>query len=53
MVGLLVGGCRCVMSLCDNDMTFDLVIVTLFFESCLGNLIICKLWEVDTWLGCW
>ena len=29
MVGMLVRGCRCAMSWCDLDLTFDLAIVTL------------------------
>ena len=36
MVGTLVGGCRFAMSLCDLDLTFDLVIVTLSLKPCLG-----------------
>ena len=32
LVGTLVGGCRCAMSLCDLDLTFDLSVVTLTFN---------------------
>ena len=32
MVGKLVGGCRCAMSWCDLDLTFDLVVVTLTYK---------------------
>ena len=28
-VGTMVRGCRCAMSLCDLDLTFDLAVVTL------------------------
>ena len=54
MVGTLVGACRCALSRCNLDMTFDLVVVTFTFKILsglfLGN---CKVWEVDTWLGHW
>ena len=33
MVGILVIGCRCATSFCDLDLTFDLVIVTMSFNS--------------------
>ena len=32
MVGSLIGACRCAMSRCDLDLTFDLVVVTMSFE---------------------
>ena len=32
MVGALIRGCRCAMSWCDFDLTFDLVVVTLTFK---------------------
>ena len=54
MVGTLVGDCRCAMSWCDVDLTFDLAIVTLTFKILtglyLGNR---KLSEVNTWYGYW
>ena len=33
MVGTLVRGCRCAVSWCDLDLTFDLVIVTISFKK--------------------
>ena len=43
-------GCRCAMSWCDLDLTFDLAIVTLNLKILsglyLGN---CKVWNVHTW----
>ena len=32
MVGTLVRGCRCAMSCCDLDLTFDLAVVTLTYK---------------------
>ena len=32
MVGTLVWGCRCAVSWCDIDLTFDLAVVTLTFK---------------------
>ena len=32
----MVKGCRCAKSLCDHDLTFDPVQVTLSLKSCLG-----------------
>ena len=41
MVGTLVRGCRCAMSLSDLDLTFDLAVVTLTYKNLsvlyLGN----------------
>ena len=36
MVETLVKRCRCAASWCDLDLTFDFVIVTLTYKSCLG-----------------
>ena len=38
MVGTLVRRCRCVMSWCDLDLTFDCAVVTLTYKSCLGYI---------------
>ena len=32
MVGTLIRGCRCAMSWCDLDLTFNLAVVTLIFN---------------------
>ena len=49
LVGTLVRGCRCAMSWCDLDLTFDLAVVTLTYKILsglyLGNR---KVEEVDT-----
>ena len=37
MVGTLVVSCRCAMSLCDLDLTFDLTVVTLTFKVLSGQ----------------
>ena len=34
--GKLVGDCRCAMSWCDLDLTFDLALVTLIYEILFG-----------------
>ena len=39
MVGMLVGKCRCAVSWCDIDMTFDLAIVTLTFKILSGYIL--------------
>ena len=31
-------GCRCAMSWCDLDLTFDLAVVTLTYKSCPGYI---------------
>ena len=36
MVGTLVRGCRCAMSWCDLDLTFNLVVVTLTYKILSG-----------------
>ena len=36
MAGLLVGRCRCTMSLCDLDLIFDPAVVTLIFKILSG-----------------
>ena len=38
LVGTFVGGCRCVTSWCDLDLTFDLVILTMNFKLLSGLL---------------
>ena len=50
MVGALVGVCKCAMSWCDFDLTFDLAVVTLTFKILCGlYLRNNKVEEVDTW----
>ena len=34
MVGILVRGCSCATSWSDQDLTFDLAVVTLTYKSC-------------------
>ena len=46
------GGCRFATSWCDLDLTFDLDVVTLIFKI-LSRLYLCKVLQVDTWLGHW
>ena len=50
--GIRWGGCRCVMSWFDLDLTFDHSVVTLSFNilfgPCLRN---CKVFEVDSWMS--
>ena len=36
MAGTLVRGCRCAMSLCDLDLTFDLAAVSLTYKIVFG-----------------
>ena len=36
MVRILVRGCRCAMSWCDLDLTFDLAVVTLTYKMLSG-----------------
>ena len=35
-LGTLVWGCRCAMSWCDIDLTFDLVVMTIHLEILSG-----------------
>ena len=50
MVGTLVRGCRCAMSWCDFDLTFDLAVVTLTYKILSGlYLRNRKVLEADTW----
>ena len=39
MVGTLVKGCRCATSWSDIDLTFDLAVVTLTYQTCLGYIL--------------
>ena len=39
MVGTLVRGCRCAMSWCDLDLTFDLAIVTVTYKILYGLIL--------------
>ena len=50
MVGILVRVCRCAMSWCDLDLTFDLVIVTMSFKFLSGLFLgFHKQLKIDTW----
>ena len=54
MVGTLARGCRCAMSWCDLDLTFDLAVVTLTYKNLSGlNIGNRKMQEVDTCWGHW
>ena len=53
-IGALVGGCRCATSWCNLDLTFDLVIMTMSFKSCLGyflDSIRCRRWTLGKDIG--
>ena len=38
LLRILVGGCRCAISWCDLDLTFDLTILTMIFKILSGLL---------------
>ena len=42
--------CRCAMSCCDLDLTFDLGVVTLTYKILSGLYLgHCKVYKIDTW----